>query len=459
MDGEDTIAAIATALGESSIAVIRISGRHSIAVVDRLFEGKQSLSRVKTHTIHYGFIVSLEERVKLDEVLVSVMRGPRTYTTEDVVEISTHGGTQNAQMVLLELLRAGARLASPGEFTKRAFLGGRIDLSQAEGVMELIGAHTVMASQAALLQVEGSLSRQVRELRDELLQLMAHVEVTIDYPEHDEEDITTQRVYDGCIEVLDDVQSILYAANQGKILRDGVHVAIVGRPNVGKSTLLNQLVRKERAIVTDIPGTTRDILDEFIQIDGVPMHILDTAGIRDTDDVVEKLGVDRSKRAIEQADLLLIVIDSSRELSIEDCELLDIGKEYASLVVLSKQDLPQVIVSEQLLDRFPWCTYVPFSIKDKKFLPQLEQAVIKKVFSGDLKPRDATFIANARHIRLLEECKLLLEQVLLSVTEGQTLDLVAVDLHQAWVTLGEVIGETPRDDLLDQIFTQFCLGK
>ncbi len=459
MDSQDTIAAIATALGEASIAVIRISGEQSIELVDRIFVGKNVLCTVETHTVHYGHLVSLDDHATLDEVLVTVMHAPRTYTTENVVEVSTHGGTQTVQRVLLEVLRAGARLAEPGEFTKRAFLGGRIDLSQAEGVMELIGAHTAAAQHAALRQIEGSLSSRVRELREQLIRLMAHVEVTIDYPEHDEEDVTMGRVWDGCIGILKDVEEILQTADQGRILRDGVSVAIIGLPNVGKSSLLNQLVRKERAIVTDIPGTTRDVLDEFIQLEGVPLHILDTAGIRDTGDVVERIGVDRSRQAIADADLLIILIDGSRLLTAEDRELLGLTCDHASLVVLSKQDLVQVVSQTEIEEEFPCSTCVQFSVKDRKLLGQLEEAILTKVFSGKMKPRDATFIANTRHIRLLEESKLLLEQVLQSVNEGQTLDLVAVDLHQAWITLGEVIGETPREDLLDQIFTQFCLGK
>ncbi|PWI56812.1 tRNA uridine-5-carboxymethylaminomethyl(34) synthesis GTPase MnmE [Sulfoacidibacillus thermotolerans] len=459
MDSQDTIAAIATALGEASIAVIRVSGDHALDIVDRVFSGKQSLQHVDSHTVHYGHIVSFHDHTPLDEVLVTVMRSPRSYTTEDVVEISTHGGTQTVQAVLLELLRAGARLASPGEFTKRAFLGGRIDLSQAEGVMELIGAHTAAARQAALKQVEGSLSFRVKELRERLLQLMAHVEVTIDYPEHDEEEATTERVFEGCTSVLEDVSQMLETADQGRILRDGIQTAIIGRPNVGKSSLLNLLVRKERAIVTDIPGTTRDVLEEFIQVEGVPFHILDTAGIRETSDVVEKIGVDRSRKAMAEADLLLLVIDSSRKLSEEDERLLELSQKQSTIVILSKSDLDRVVSVEDVKQRAPDSICVPFSVKDPRLLQDLEHAMVDKISRGQMKPRDATFIANARHVRLLEQTKELLEQVLHSANEGQTLDLVAVDLYQAWVTLGEIIGETPREDLLDQIFTQFCLGK
>ncbi len=459
MGDSDTIAAIATAIGEASIAVIRVSGSRSLSIVDRIFRGSVPLQTAPSHTVWHGWIVHMDSGAHIDEVLATVMRAPRTYTTEDVVEIGCHGGTQSVQAILLELLRAGARLAEPGEFTKRAFLGGRVDLAQAEGVMELIGAQTMAGKDAALRQVEGSLTRFIRALRQNIIELMAHIEVTIDYPEHDVEDATALVVKEGVTQLRRELRDLLATAVSGRVLKTGIRTVIVGRPNVGKSSLLNQLARAERAIVTDIPGTTRDVVEEGVQISGIPLRILDTAGIRETTDVVERLGVMRSRQAIKDADLLLIVIDASRALEKEDRELLALASSLPAVVVLNKMDLPALITVEAI-SKYVVCEHiVPYSVFRPEMLQNLEQAVLRVVFGGELRVRDATFLANARHLSLLEEAGACLDQVLESVEMGVTLDLAAVDLHQAWVTLGEIIGETPREDLLDQIFSQFCLGK
>ncbi len=455
---EPTITAIASALGESSVALIRVSGPEAILIVDKIFRGARSLVEVPSHTVHYGHIISSDGQA-IDEVLVTVMHGPKTYTTENVVEIGTHGGYDAAQSVLTEILRSGARLAMPGEFTKRAFLGGRIDLAQAEGVMELIHAQTSVARKAALLQVKGSLTRAIRDIRHTMLEILAHVEVTIDYPEHDVEDATTELVRERVLAVRSELTSLLQTAENGRILKDGIRVAIIGRPNVGKSTLLNQLSRVDRAIVTDIPGTTRDILQEHIQIKGVPLYILDTAGIRETTDVVEEIGVARSKQAMEDADLLLVVIDSGRALNDTDKELLAVASRRRSLVILNKVDLPSVVSREDVARFVPLDDIVPYSVYKISYHSELEDQILQKSSVGKITVADASFIANSRHISLMEDAVHLLDDVLGSIAMGQTLDLVAVDLKQAWVVLGEVIGETPKDDLLDQIFSQFCLGK
>lgn len=455
---QDTIVAIASALGESSIAVIRVSGVQAVEIVDRVYQGAQALTMAKSHTVHYGHILSATAD-EIDEVLVTVMRSPRTYTTEDVVEIGTHGGYQAAQGVLLELLRAGARLAEPGEFTKRAFLGGRVDLAQAEGVMELISAQTSAARGAALKQVEGSLTRVIRSLRERMLTSMARIEVTIDYPEHDEESATAQSVRTEVAKLYEDLEELLGRASAGRILKDGVRIVIVGCPNVGKSSILNQLAGVDRAIVTDIPGTTRDVLQEYLQIGGIPVHVWDTAGIRESEDVVEKIGVQRSREAIVDADLLLIVIDGNVTLTGTDHELLQLARDKSSLVILNKADLPAVVQAEDLLRYTTLEDVVRYSIFVPANQQVLEQRLVDKIFKGKLRPLDASFVANSRHISLLEQSLWALEEVLTGLDDGQTLDLVAVDLRQAWVTLGEIIGETPREDLLDQIFTQFCLGK
>lgn len=456
---EDTIAAIATALGEASIAVIRVSGFFAIPSVERIFKSRQPLHLMKSHTIQFGHVVSLDSDKILDEVLVTVMKGPRTYTTEDVVEISTHGGIQAVQSVLSELLRTGIRLAEPGEFTKRAFLGGRIDLAQAEGVMELIKAQSDAAKNAALLQVEGSLTKLIRSLRKSLLELLAHIEVTIDYPEHDEEEATIHGVVLTAKKIVDELDGVLQAAINGKMIKDGIRMVLVGRPNVGKSSLLNQLTKSNRAIVTEIPGTTRDIVEERIQIAGLPIYIADTAGIRETSDIVEREGVLRSRQALSGADLLLVVIDCSRTLEDTDCELLAKAAHVPSLVVLNKTDLSCQAELKLLYELVDPDKVVPFSVYRPDCLTELERRIVSTVFSGSMKPRDATFLANSRHIVLLESVKQLLEDALASAALGETLDLLAIDIKQAWIVLGEIIGETPREDLLDQIFKQFCLGK
>ncbi len=455
---EDTIAAIATAMGEASIAVIRVSGVDAIAIVDRIFVGGEKLMNCASHTIHYGKIMSLDHQDSLDEVLVSVMRAPRTYTREDVVEISTHGGWQAVTKVFEEVIRAGARLAEPGEFTKRAFLHGRIDLSQAEGVMSLIASQTNRARQAALSQVAGSLRRQVEAIRQAMLEAMARIEVTIDYPEHDDEQATTAFVVDVVTNLMQLVDSLLRQALHGRILRDGVRLAIIGRPNVGKSSLLNALVKADRAIVTDIPGTTRDVIEERIDLFGVPFTIVDTAGIRETDDVVERIGVQRSRAMVDQADLILVVLDGHRTLESHDEDLLAMLKDRSGMVLINKEDLGVTIDVDRVKALANTDRILMHSTFSSERLHELEKALYDCVFQVN-EPMQATFLATPRHILLMEEALARLDDVIFAANEGQTLDLLAVDLMQAWSLLGEVIGETPREDLLDQIFSQFCLGK
>lgn len=459
MTNSETIAAIATAMGEAGIAVIRVSGKDAVRVVDRVFRGGMSLSNVLSHTVWYGHIYSLKDNSLVDEVLVTVMKSPRTFTGEDTVEISTHGGLHSVQDVLVEILRAGARLAEPGEFTKRAFLSGRIDLTQAEGIMELIQSQTKAAKKAALRQVEGSMAREIRSLRDQLIRLLALIEVNFDYPEHDEEEATAEVVGQMITQVSLRLRNILDEANNGRIMRQGIKVVIIGKPNAGKSSLLNQLTRIDRAIVTDIPGTTRDVLEERIQIQGLPLTIVDTAGIRRTDDVVEKIGVERSRKALKDADLLLLLIDQSQPLSDIDQELLQEAIGYPFILLLTKSDLPSGFDQSKLIDEIGSDSILTYSIYDPTALKTLESLMIGTVLSGQRNVEDVAFLANTRQIHLLETALFAIDQVLISLQEGQTLDLLAVDLHSAWVALGEIIGETPRDDLLDQIFSQFCLGK
>lgn len=456
----DTIAAIATALGEGGIAVIRVSGPQAIEKVDQIYSGKESLMQVPTHTVRYGHIVHPQTEERIDEVLVTVMRAPRTFTREDVVEISCHGGLIPVQATLAALLSIGIRLAEPGEFTKRAFLNGRIDLSQAEAVMDLIRAKTDRAAKVASQQAEGRLSKLIQQLREEILETLAHLAVNVDYPEYDAEVMTSQFLQDRCEYIVTHIDQLLQTARQGKILREGIATAIVGRPNVGKSSLMNVLTQENKAIVTDIPGTTRDVLEEYVNVRGIPLKLLDTAGIRETEDVVEQIGVERSRQALQRADLVLLVLNQAEELQEEDRRLLEQSKKYTTIVVMNKMDLPGKCSIEEV--RSLVSSYTPIvttSLKEEQGINQLEEAIASLFFTGKVEMAESTYVSNARHIHLLEEAKKSIQDVLNGIELGMPLDLVEIDLKNAWQYLGEVIGDAVAEDLIDQIFSQFCLGK
>jgi tRNA modification GTPase len=455
----DTIAAISTPLGEGGIAVIRVSGDDAIAVADRVFKGKRPLNKAATHTVHYGFIVDPATGERIDEVLVTVMRAPRSFTMEDVVEVGCHGGIVAVRRVLETLLANGARLAEPGEFTKRAFLNGRIDLTQAEAVIDLIRSKSDRASALALKQVEGALSDKIRALRETLVSLMAHIEVNIDYPEHDVEEMTNAHIRDTCRGLLDEVDRLLARSEQGKILREGIVTAIVGKPNVGKSSLLNTLIRENKAIVTDIPGTTRDVIEEYITIRGIPLKLLDTAGIRDTTDVVEKIGVERSRSALAEADLILLVLNYNEPLAEDEVRLIDELRDKQTIVVVNKTDLPQRLDLEYVRDRFAEDRIVPISVKSGRGLEQLEETISRLFFSGEIEGDDSTFVSNIRHIQLLKQAKRSLEEALDGAERWMPIDMIQIDLRSAWEQLGEIIGDAVAESLIDQIFSQFCLGK
>jgi tRNA modification GTPase len=459
MNEFDTIAAIATALGEGSISVIRVSGDEAMAVVDKLYKGQKKLSAVDSHTMNYGHIVDPDNGEVVDEVFCAVFHGPRTYTGEHVVEIQGHGGIVAVQRVMRLVLNSGARLAEPGEFTKRAFLNGRIDLSQAEAVIDVIRSKTDAAMKVALRQVEGQLSEKIRALRQKMVEMLAHIEVTIDYPEHDVEDVTIQHVVEEGDKVVEEIDRLLAGATTGKILREGLKTVIIGKPNVGKSSLLNALSRTDRAIVTDIPGTTRDILEEQINLRGIPLNIIDTAGIRETEDVVEKIGVERSRGALEQADLVLFMVDASRTLEQVDRELLQAVLPYPTIVILNKLDLPRKLDLDELRRLAGDKKIVETSVATGTGLEELEGAVEDLFLSGGIEGQESTYLSNARHVALLEKGKREMSEALETARMGMTLDLVAVDIRNCWMSLGEVIGEAVGDDLLDQIFSQFCLGK
>lgn len=451
----DTIAAIATPLGEGAIGIVRLSGSQAIAIAQRIFQGK-NLETATSHTIHYGHIVDPDRADTLDEVMVSVMRSPKTFTREDVIEINTHGGIAVTNEVLQLLIRQGARLAEPGEFTKRAFLNGRVDLTQAEAVMDMIRAKTDKAMHNAIKQLDGSLSKLIKETRQEILATLAQVEVNIDYPEYDDvEEATTAIVREKTEQFQVFLEHLLRTAKRGKILREGIATAIIGRPNVGKSSLLNNLLQEEKAIVTDIAGTTRDVIEEYVNIKGIPLKLIDTAGIRETDDIVEQIGVERSKKALEEADLVLLVLNSAEKLTDQDRQLLEISQTSNRIVLLNKTDLPsQIELGELPADA------IAISVLENQNINQIEDRINQLFFdNAGLIDQDATYLSNARHISLIEQAIEALEAVKEGLELGMPVDLLQVDMTRCWEILGHITGESAPDELITQLFSQFCLGK
>lgn len=449
----DTIAAIATPLGEGAIGIVRLSGTDAITIANKVFKGRD-LSQVNSHTINYGHIVENEQVV--DEVMLSLMRAPRTFTREDVVEINTHGGLAVTNEILQLLIRHGARLAEPGEFTKRAFLNGRIDLTQAEAIMDLIRAKTDKAMSIAVKQLDGSLSDLINKTRQEILNTLAQVEVNIDYPEYDDvEEMTTAllREKTNAFEAL--LTNLLKTAKRGKILREGLSTAIIGRPNVGKSSLLNTLLREDKAIVTDIEGTTRDVIEEYVNINGVPLKLIDTAGIRETDDIVEQIGVERSRKALKEADLVLLVLNSSEKLTQQDQELLNLSQDSNRIILLNKTDLPEQIEREQLPE-----DVLNISVLTKQNINLIEERINQLFFdNAGIVEQDATYLSNARHISLIEQAIESLQAVNQGLAMGMPVDLLQIDLTRTWEILGEITGDAAPDELITQLFSQFCLGK
>ncbi|QPA30951.1 tRNA uridine-5-carboxymethylaminomethyl(34) synthesis GTPase MnmE [Thermaerobacillus caldiproteolyticus] len=458
----DTIAAISTPMGEGAIAIVRLSGEEAISIADRIFKGVggKKLKDVPSHTIHYGHIIDPANGQTVEEVMVTVMRAPKTFTREDVVEINCHGGLVSVNRVLQLILTNGARLAEPGEFTKRAFLNGRIDLSQAEAVIDLIRAKTDRAMNVALQQMEGRLSKMIRELRQTILETLAHVEVNIDYPEYDDvEEMTHQLLMEKAQYVRGQIERLLQTAQQGKILREGLATVIIGRPNVGKSSLLNSLVHENKAIVTDIPGTTRDVIEEYVNVRGVPLKLIDTAGIRETEDIVERIGVERSRQVLKEADLILLVLNFNEELTKEDEQLFEIVKDMDVIVIVNKTDLPQKINMERVKELANGRPIVTTSLLKEKGIEDLEEAIAALFFTGRVEANDLTYVSNSRHIALLHQAKKAIEDAISGIEAGVPIDLVQIDLTRAWELLGEIIGDTVHESLIDQLFSQFCLGK
>ena len=457
----DTIAAISTAPGEGAIGIVRISGDLAISIASSIYQcGTKQLEEQKTHTIHYGHIVDPKSGEVYDEVMVSVLRAPKTFTREDIVEINCHGGFVAINRVLQLVLRMGARLAEPGEFTKRAFLNGRIDLSQAEAVMDLIRAKTDKSMQLAMRQLDGQLSNLIQNLRQEILNTLAQVEVNIDYPEYDDvEEMTLQLLREKTQQVLQGIRALLNTASQGKILRDGLKTAIVGRPNVGKSSLLNVLLREEKAIVTDIAGTTRDTIEEYVNVRGVPLQLIDTAGIRETDDVVEKIGVERSRKALNEADFVLLLLNQSETLQEEDIRLLETTKGMKRIILFNKTDLRSKLSTEDIAPYAKEEEIVTTSMLNKEGIDQLEEKIAGYFFQGQMNERDATYLSNTRHIALLEKAEQALVEVQNGIEMEMPVDLIQIDFTRAWDLLGEITGDSVQDELLTQLFSQFCLGK
>lgn len=455
----DTIAAISTPPGEGAISIVRLSGDQSIQIADEIFKGK-NLNNVESHTINYGHIIDPDNKNTVDEVMVSVMRAPKTFTTEDVVEINTHGGIVATNEVLQLLISKGARLAEPGEFTKRAYLNGRIDLTQAESVMDVIRAKTDKAMQVAVNQLEGSLSKLIKNLRQEILDVLANVEVNIDYPEYDTDELTTKMLLEKAELVTKKIDELLKTAQNGSILREGLATAIVGKPNVGKSSILNTLLDEDRAIVTDVAGTTRDVIEQFVNLDGIPLRLIDTAGIHETDDKVEKIGVDRSKDAISNADLVILVLDSSRSLVQEDIDLLELTSDKKRIIILNKNDLNPVITKDILNeylndeDRF-----ISTSTITNDGIIDIKEAVKNLFMLGIEDSRNDVLVTNARQAGLLRQARNSLKDVISGIDAGMPIDLVQIDMTNCWEQLGEITGESYPDELITQLFSQFCLGK
>ena len=451
----DTITAIATPLGEGAIGIVRISGTEAVAIANRIFQGK-NLETVDSHTLNYGHILDPDKDEILDEVMVGVMRAPRTFTREDVIEINTHGGIAVTNEILQLILRQGARMAEPGEFTKRAFLNGRVDLTQAEAIMDIIRAKTDKAMNIAVKQLDGSLRDLIDNTRQEILNTLAQVEVNIDYPEYDDvEEMTTALLREKTQEFQTLLENLLRTARRGKILREGLSTAIIGRPNVGKSSLLNNLLREDKAIVTDIAGTTRDVIEEYVNIKGVPLKLIDTAGIRETDDIVEKIGVERSRQALAEADLILLVLNASEKLTDQDRALLALSDMTRRIVLLNKTDLKEEIEAEELPE-----DVIRISVLENQNIDQIEERINQLFFdNAGIVEQDATYLSNSRHISLIEQAVQSLQAVNEGLEFGMPVDLLQVDLTRTWQILGEITGDAAPDELITQLFSQFCLGK
>ena len=456
---ETTIAAISTAMSASGIGIVRMSGPESMDVISRIYRSKnggKNIKEVKSHTIHYGYIFDGEEVV--DEVLVMVMRAPRTYTGEDTVEIDCHGGVYAMKKVLETVLRNGAQIAEPGEFTKRAFLNGRLDLSQAEAVMDVIQAKSAVALKSSLQQLKGSVLRAIKEIRSSILYQIAFIESALDDPEHISLEGYPEKLRKIVDEEYEKVETLLKSADDGRMIQEGIKTVILGKPNAGKSSLLNFLVGEDRAIVTDIAGTTRDTLEEYISLHGISLRIIDTAGIRETEDVVEKIGVGKAKKMAEDADLILYVVDSSLPLDENDREIMELLGGRKSIVIYNKTDLESAVDIKELKEK-TGSPVIPVSVVEKTGITELEETIKKMFFRGEISFDDEVYITNARHKTALEEALESLKMVGESIETGMSEDFFSIDLMSAYESLGKIVGESVGEDLVNEIFSRFCVGK
>lgn len=451
---DDCIAAISSATGEAGIGIVRMTGEGCADVLDSVFKRANENADLINRKMTYGHIVDDNEIV--DEVLVCYMKAPHTYTREDVVEIYTHGGVVAVRKVLEVLLNNGARLAEAGEFTKRAFLNGRIDLSQAEAIIDMIKAKTDKAYSVSMKQLEGSVNRNIKQLRDKLLDMLSHVEYSINFTEDMQDELDNTPVLNEGKEVLDKLKKLSESANRGRIIRDGINTTIIGKPNVGKSSLLNALLKENRAIVTDIPGTTRDVIEEYIDLDGISLKINDTAGIRDTEDIVEKIGVEKSVSFISNSDLIIAIFDSSREFDDEDRKILDLIRDKKSIVLLNKIDLDGGFDVDENLEGIE---VIHTSIKNNEGIEDLENKIIEMFNDGYIEANNDNIITNIRHRDIINKAIKSLESSLHDMEAGVPIDCFEVDLRNAWEILGEITGETVDDDVLNKIFSDFCIGK
>ena len=451
---EDTIVAISTANGVGAISIIRLSGPTALDIVSKIFKGKD-LKNVASHTINHGYIVDKNGSI-IDEVLVSVMLAPKTYTTEDIVEINTHGGIASTNKVLELCLVNGARLAQPGEFTKRAFLNGRIDLTEAEAIEDVINSSTDKSLRLSMNQLTGSLKNLITEIRKDIMSLVANIEVNIDYPEYeDAEDITLQKLKEKLLPIKTKLEELLKNSNDAKIIKNGINICMIGRPNVGKSSLLNAFLEEDKAIVTDIAGTTRDIVEGETIINGIKINFLDTAGIRETANVVEKIGVDKSKKIINTADLIILVLNNNEKLTPDDLELLDLVKDKNCIIFINKNDLPAKI--DLLASKYTNVVYG--NTLTTTGIKELKEMITTLFNLEKISTNDATYITNARHKALIEVALNYLNSALENIDNNYSVDMLEIDIRACWDTLGEIVGATYKDELLDELFSNFCLGK
>ena len=456
---EDTIAAVATAYGEGGIGIIRISGEKSLDILRDIFEFGGETREIQSRRMTYGRIIDKENNSIIDEVLAVYMKGPKTYTAEDVVEINCHGSVVSLRKTLELVLRKGARMAEPGEFTKRAFLNGRLDLSQAEAVIDVVKAKTDRSFDVAISQLEGGLSLKISEIRQKLLDLLVDITVNIDYPDEDIEEITYENIGQNILLIANMIEKLLSTASTGRMIREGIRIAIVGKPNVGKSSLMNGLLKESRAIVTEVPGTTRDTIEEALSIRNIPVYLVDTAGIRDTSDKVEKIGIEKSKEAFNNADFVIFIIDGSRALSIEDEQIADHLEGKKSLVLINKCDLARAVEIKDVRKLVPDADIIETSLADGSGIDEIEEFIENMVYGGEISQSHSTMVNNVRHIDLLARSRDSLNDARSMTAAGQALEFIEVDVRSAYESLGEITGETVSDDIINEVFARFCLGK